>query len=165
MSGSLRRLTAKVSDSLRRRGRSARTEPRGPDGGGGDHRGTGGIAVSYAPVHDGDADPGEVVWTWVPYEDDPSQGKDRPVLVLGWAGADLAGVALSSKDHSDRRDAEDWVPVGTGGWDASARPSYADTGRLLRFAPTAVRREGSALAEDRFAAVLARVARRHDWQP
>ena len=45
----------------------------------------------YAPERDGEPDPGEVVWAWVPYEDDPSQGKDRPVLVLqtdgdGWTG-------------------------------------------------------------------------------
>ena len=39
---------------------------------------------SYAPEQDGDPDPGEVVWAWIPYEDDPKQGKDRPVIVLGW---------------------------------------------------------------------------------
>lgn len=33
-------------------------------------------------VRDGDPDPGEVVWTWVPYGDDPSQGKDREGAVL-----------------------------------------------------------------------------------
>ena len=37
----------------------------------------------YAPDLDGRADPGEIVWTWVVYEDDPSRGKDRPVLVVG----------------------------------------------------------------------------------
>ena len=26
--------------------------------------------ASYTPVMDGDADPGEVVWTWVPYQED-----------------------------------------------------------------------------------------------
>ena len=40
----------------------------------------------YAPEADGEPDPGEVVWAWVPYEDDPSQGKDRPVLLLDTAG-------------------------------------------------------------------------------
>src|SRR5262249_40217914 len=30
----------------------------------------------YAPDLDGQADPGEIVWTWVAYEDDPRQGKD-----------------------------------------------------------------------------------------
>jgi hypothetical protein len=37
----------------------------------------------YSPNLDGRADPGEVVWTWVTYEEDPSRGKDRPVLVVG----------------------------------------------------------------------------------
>ena len=36
-------------------------------------------AFSYSPDPDGDADPGEVVWAWVPFEEDPAQGKDRPV--------------------------------------------------------------------------------------
>ena len=31
----------------------------------------------YAPQLDGDADPGEIVWTWVAYEDDRGRGKDR----------------------------------------------------------------------------------------
>ena len=35
--------------------------------------------TTYAPKPDGRPDPGEVVWAWVPYEDDSSQGKDRPV--------------------------------------------------------------------------------------
>lgn len=146
--GSLRRLKDKVTASLRTR-----------------QEATGGITVAYAPEHDGDADPGEVVWTWVAYEDDPTQGKDRPVLVLGWDGPLLAAVQLSSKDHGSRRDAHEWVPVGTGGWDREARPSYADASRLLRVEPSAVRREGSALEEGRFEQVVARVGELHGWRP
>ncbi len=41
--------------------------------------------ISYAPDLDGAADPGEVVWTWVPFEEDAAQGKDRPVLVVARA--------------------------------------------------------------------------------
>lgn len=145
--GSLRRLKDKVAASLRARNQA-----------------TGTVTVAYAPSRDGDADPGEVVWTWVAYEDDPTQGKDRPVLVLGWDGPLLAGVQLSSKDHGSRRDAHEWVPVGTGGWDREARPSYADASRLLRIDPGAVRREGSALDEDRFSVVVARVGELHGWQ-
>ena len=37
---------------------------------------SGPLEVSYAPEADGEPDPGEVVWTYVSYEDDPSQGKD-----------------------------------------------------------------------------------------
>ena len=56
--------------------------------------------TEYAPEIDGEPDPGEVVWGWVPYEDDPSQGKDRPVLVLATAGSGEAdawvGLMLSN---------------------------------------------------------------------
>ena len=31
--------------------------------------------VEYAPDLDGRADPGEIVWTWVVYEDDPTRGR------------------------------------------------------------------------------------------
>ena len=74
----------------------------------------------YAPEIDGEPDPGEVVWAWVPYEEDPSQGKDRPVLVLDTDGDGWTGLMLSSQDHD--RDAADearfgryWMDVGTGG--------------------------------------------------
>lgn len=146
--GSLRRLKDKVAASLQAR-----------------QGASGAITLSYAPERDGDADPGEVVWSWVAYEDDPTQGKDRPVLVLGWDGSMLAAVPLSSKDHGARNDAHEWVPVGTGGWDQQARPSYADASRLLRIDASAVRREGAALDEDRFHQVVARVSELHDWRP
>ncbi|MBF0958680.1 MAG: growth inhibitor PemK, partial [Actinomyces sp.] len=42
--------------------------------------------ASYQPIMDGDADPGEVVWTWVPYQEDASVGKDRPAVVIGAQG-------------------------------------------------------------------------------
>ena len=114
----------------------------------------------YAPERDGEPDPGEVVWAWVPYEDDPSQGKDRPVLVLQTDGDGWAGLMLSSQDHD--RDAEDearwgrhWMDVGTGGWDAQGRPSEVRLDRLIRLERDAVRREGAALDETIFTAVVA----------
>ena len=157
------RLRQAVGDALRNRGRKGnarRREERGIDA-----SATGGIVVSYAPERDGDADPGEVVWTWVPYEDDPAKGKDRPVLILGHAGPLLAGVPLSSRDHDGRRDEHEWVPVGRGAWDGSGRPSYADASRLLRIRPGDVRREGAALHENRCLEVLDRVTDLHDWRP
>ncbi len=97
------------------------------------------------------------MWAWVAYEDDPAQGKDRPVLVVGRWGRDLAGVPLTSKE---RPGDDDRFPVGTGGWDAAARPSYACLDRLLRLDPATVRREGAALAEPRFRAVVDALRRR-----
>ena len=49
--------------------------------------------LGYSPKADGRPDPGEVVWAWVPYEEDPSQGKDRPVLVIGKEGTMLLALA------------------------------------------------------------------------
>ena len=115
--------------------------------------------TTYEPEIDGEPDPGEVVWAWVPYEDDPSQGKDRPVLVLGVEGDGWTGLMLSSQDHD--RDAEDearhgrhWMDVGTGGWDSQGRPSEVRLDRLVRLVPDGVRREGAALDESIFAAVV-----------
>ncbi len=113
----------------------------------------GGITIEYSPSLDGDPDPGEVVWTWVAYEDDPTQGKDRPVVVIGRRGSRLAGVALTSKRH----DRESQVAVGTGPWDREGRPSYAKVDRLLDIDPDAVRREGAILDRARFDEVVAAV--------
>ena len=57
----------------------------------------------YSPDLDGRADPGEVVWTWVTYEEDPTRGKDRPVLVVGRDHATLLGLMMSSQErHASR---------------------------------------------------------------
>ncbi|WP_246119454.1 type II toxin-antitoxin system PemK/MazF family toxin, partial [Cellulomonas massiliensis] len=114
-----------------------------------DHRGP--VAPQYAPrLHDGDADPGEVVWTWVPYEDDPTQGKDRPVVVLARDGADVLALMLTSKDHDrdaarEARRGRYWLDVGAGDWDARRRPSEVRVDRVLRLDPRAIRREGAVL--------------------
>jgi hypothetical protein len=124
-------------------------------------------ATSYAPVADGLPDPGEVVWTWVPYEDDPRRGKDRPVLLLGRSGQRLLGLMLTSKDHD--RDAADearwgrhWMDVGTGGWDRERRPSEVRLDRLLLVDPAEVRREGAALDPVMFDRVVEAARRFHD---
>jgi hypothetical protein len=117
----------------------------------------------WAPRPDGRPDPGEVVWAWVPYEDDPTRGKDRPVLVLGEERGQLLALQLTSKDHDRDADQERqagrlWMDVGTGNWDRQRRPSEVRLNRLLRLDPTAVRREGAALSRDMFDAVVAAAA-------
>ena len=68
--------------------------------------------IAYAPDLDGQADPGEIVWTWVVFEDDPTRGKDRPVLVVGRDRRTLLGLMLSSQNyHSDD---PAWVGIGAG---------------------------------------------------
>jgi len=115
-----------------------------------------GVTIEYTPQLDGDPDPGEIVWAWVPYEDDPTLGKDRPVVVIGRRGAALCGVALSTKRHGHD------VEVGTGSWDGDGRTSYAKVERLLDVDPAEVRREGAILERARFDALVAAVDALHD---
>ncbi|MGA9279537.1 type II toxin-antitoxin system PemK/MazF family toxin [Ilumatobacter sp.] len=121
-----------------------------------------GVRVEYTPEIDGEADPGEVVWAWVPFEEDPNRGKDRPVVVIGRTntpqGARLAGVALTSKNKGR----DDHVPVGTGDWDPKHRDSWAKVDRLLLLDDDDVRREGAVLARNRFDDVVGNAARYHD---
>jgi hypothetical protein len=117
-----------------------------------------GVRVEYRPALDGDPDPGEVVWTWVPFEDDPKLGKDRPVVIIGRHGDHLSGVALTSKQTGR----DDHVEIGSGPWDARARSSYAKVDRLLDIDPDDVRREGAILNRRSFDAVIQAVERRHD---
>ena len=116
------------------------------------------LRITYAPDRDGEPDAGEIVWTWVPFEEDHSQGKDRPVLVVGHDGPWLLGVQLTSKDHDGRPrrlGGPQWVDIGRGAWDPQRRPSEVRVDRVVRVDPTAVRREGSVLPRDRFELVVA----------
>ncbi|MBN9376265.1 MAG: type II toxin-antitoxin system PemK/MazF family toxin [Cellulomonas sp.] len=147
--------------------------PRGP----GVPRPTGHVALpdyprrltpAYAPSLDGDADPGEVVWTWVPFEDDPSQGKDRPVLVVGHDEPYLLGLMLTSKDHSrnaakEARQGRHWMDIGSGGWDAQRRPSEVRLDRVLRIDPRSVRREGSVMPRPLFDEIVASLVEVKGW--
>ncbi len=121
----------------------------------GDFRGT--VHAVYAPDLDGDPDPGEIVWTWVPFEEDHTRGKDRPVLLVGHDGPWLLGLMLTSRDHDARpgRAPGRWVDVGSGDWDARRRPSEIRVDRVLRVDPAAVRREGAVLDRARFDDVVA----------
>jgi hypothetical protein len=123
-------------------------------------------AIAYAPKPDGQPDPGEIVWTWVPFEEDNSVGKDRPVLLVGSDGDWLLGVMLTSKDHDHdaRRQhaaGREWVDIGSGGWDRSGRPSEVRVNRLIRVDPEAIRREGAVLARERFEEVATAIRQVH----
>ncbi|UXA16399.1 type II toxin-antitoxin system PemK/MazF family toxin [Mycobacterium sp. SMC-4] len=117
--------------------------------------------VAYSPDLDGRADPGEVVWTWVVYEDDPSQGKDRPVLVVGRDRQILLGLMLSSREHHG--DDPNWVGIGTGSWDHEGRPSWVRLDRVLDVPEEGIRREGAILAREVFDVVAARLRADYSW--
>jgi PemK-like, MazF-like toxin of type II toxin-antitoxin system len=118
--------------------------------------------VVYAPDLDGRADPGEIVWTWVVYEDDPTRGKDRPVLVVGRDRSVLLGLMLSSKEHygSD----PDWVGIGAGDWDYEGRESWVRLDRVLDVPEEGIRREGAILEREIFDVVAARLRTDYAWR-
>lgn len=131
-------LFSRVRDLFRRRPATPRAQQRAP------------VWSEYAPHRDGKPDPGEVVWAWVPFDENDGRGKDRPVLVLTLAQGELRGLMLTSKDH-DRDAAQEarwgryWMDIGAGPWDPKRRPSEARLDRLITIPVSSVRREGAAL--------------------
>ena len=117
--------------------------------------------VVYAPDLDGRADPGEIVWTWVVYEDDPTRGKDRPVLVVGRDRQTLLGLMLSSQDY--HADDQHWVGIGSGPWDYEGRPSWVRLDRVLDVPEEGIRREGAIVERRTFDLVAARLRADFSW--
>jgi hypothetical protein len=125
-----------------------------------DPRTTRGADISYAPRSDGRADPGEIVWTWVPYEERDGRGKDRPVLVVAaLRDGSLLGLQLTSKPHEDQWD----LGIGAGPWDSAGRPSWVRLERVFRLQQGGIRRAGVALPPDRYAVVAGELTRRFGW--
>lgn len=129
----------------------------------GDYRGA--PPMTYDPHPGKLPDPGEVVWTWVPFEEDHEQGKDRPALVVGRDGDWLLALGLTSQDHDLDKAQEAaagryWVEIGSGPWDAQGRISEVRINRVIRVDPTRVRRVSGRLERVRFEKVAAAVRRR-----
>ena len=117
--------------------------------------------IVYAPDLDGRADPGEFVWTWVVFEDDPTRGKDRPVLVIGRDRQTLLGLLLSSQHHHDGD--PHWVGIGAGPWDYEGRPSWVRLDRVLDVPEEGIRREGAIVERRTFDVVAARLRADFSW--
>jgi PemK-like, MazF-like toxin of type II toxin-antitoxin system len=115
----------------------------------------------YAPDLDGPASTGEVVWTWVARDDDPTCGNDRPVLVVGRDRHTLLGLILSSQENcaTDR----DWVRIGSCSWDDDGRPSWIRLDRVLDVPEEGIRREGAILERQVFDVVAARLRADYSW--
>jgi len=116
------------------------------------------VTLDYAPEADSDPDPGEVVWAWVPFQEDPSQGKDRPLLVVGRPeqGPGYVALMLSSRDRAGEYG---WVLLGSGPWDRDGRQSWVKVDRMLLVHDGGIRREGAVVDGERFLQVMDKVVR------
>src|SRR5690606_8247099 len=111
---------------------------------------------------DGAPDAGEVVWTWVPYEEDDGRGKDRPVLVIGTESASrVYAVRMTSKAHERDRD---YLPIGSGAWDSQGRESWVDVEQLYSVHVDGMRREAAVLDRGRFERVAEALSARYGWR-
>lgn len=102
--------------------------------------------------------PGSVVWTWIRFSDDITQGKDRPVVVMTVNGSKLQVLPMTSKEHANRSDE---MTVGSGPWDPRGRTSYLKLATLIQVDRQQVRRVAGRLDDRRFAMVMREVARHH----
>lgn len=140
--------------------RTQRTAPRGSSYPG-DYDGE--VCTPFAARTDDQAQPGEVVWAWVPYEEDHNKGKDRPVLVVGRDDPWLLALPMTSVDHDLDEDQErsagrHWIDVGKGAWDRRRRPSEARVDRVVRVHPESVRRQGGSVSRTVYQAVIEAIA-------
>lgn len=119
------------------------------------------VRMTYVPSTDGNPDPGEIVWTWVPYEERDGRGKDRPVLLVA-TEADGTAVALqlTSKPHGGDGN---FVAIGRGSWDFEGRQSWVALDRVFRVHPAGMRREAAAIDAAEFRRVTEALASRYGW--
>lgn len=157
----LRRAADVATTLLTDPGKRSGSAPHGPGGVRSAPTGDRAREIVYAPEPDGAADPGEIVWTWVPFEEDPGRGKDRPLLVVGRSGTALLGLMLSSQDK--RAGDPDWVGIGTGAWDREGRGSYIRLDRVLEVDEHGIRREGAILDRGTFDRVAGQLRSRYGW--
>ncbi len=119
------------------------------------------VAVGYSPSRNDVPDSGEVIWTWVPYEENDGRGKDRPVLVIGRHSLErVYAVRMTSRPHDGDRD---YLSIGSGGWDSQGRESWVDIEQLYSVHHKGMRREAAVLDARRYGRVAEALIKRYGW--
>lgn len=115
------------------------------------------VKIAYRPRHpDGHADPGEVVWAEVPFEEDKTKSKDRPVLIIGRTadGKNLVGLQMTSKPGPGRKN------LGDGAWDTDRRDSYLKFDRFIQIDEHNYRKEGAYMKKPQFQEIVDELTKR-----
>ena len=123
---------------------------------------------------DGQVDPGEVVWFWVPNHDaDPNDETttttddttpkftERALVVIGRTGDHVLGLITSpNPEHADD---EKWLDIGSGPWDEQGRRSWLRLDKVIKVAETAIRRQGAVIPLGRFNRIASRLRNEYGW--
>lgn len=117
--------------------------------------------VFYAPDMDGQADPGEVVWIWVPTEGPHNPPKERAMVVVGRNRNTILGLIISC--NPEHRTEEEWMEIGAGAWDERGRQSWVRLDRILEASELDTRRQGVVVPRGRFERVANRLRNDFDW--
>lgn len=117
--------------------------------------------LRYAPDLAGQTGPGEIVWTWMVNDTDPTRGQDCPVLIVGRDRSTLLGLLVSGDPTPET--AADWVDIGFGNWDYQDRPSRIRLDRVLDVPEDGIRREGIIIPRDIFETVADRLRTHYSW--
>ncbi|TFB96727.1 type II toxin-antitoxin system PemK/MazF family toxin [Cryobacterium sp. MDB2-10] len=119
------------------------------------------VRLAYRPTRNASPDPGEIVWTWVPFEERDGRGKDRPVVIVAEAGKGaVLAVQLTSKDRTGH---PDYVALGVGDWDRSGRPSWVNVDRVFIVNPGGMRREAARVDAARYGRIATVLRGRYGW--
>lgn len=95
--------------------------------------------VPAPPAPTSSPKPREYWFADVPFDDDPRQSKDRPILIVAVSPRRVWVHKVSSQDKSARHG---WIPVETHTWDAAPQggPSWLEVGSLRSIRRTGLRR-------------------------
>lgn len=117
--------------------------------------------IFYAPDMDGQADPGEVVWIWAPADGPNQPPRERAIVVMGRNRNSVLGLLVSC--NPEHRAEEEWIDIGSGGWDPRGRQSWVRLDRVLEVSELGIRRQGTVIPQGRFERIANRLRNDFGW--
>lgn len=118
-------------------------------------------SIFYAPNMDGQVDPGEVVWFWVPDERSETKLTERALVVIGRHGDLVLGLITSPNPVHAM--SEKWIDIGSGPWDDAGRKCWLRLDKIIKVPETAIRRQGAVIPLRRFNRVANRLREDYNW--
>lgn len=118
-------------------------------------------SIFYAPNMDGQVDPGEVVWFWVPDEKSEAKLTERALVVVGRHANLVLGLITSPNPMHAL--SEKWIDIGSGPWDDAGRKSWLRLDKVIKVPETAIRRQGAVIPLQRFHLIANRLRADYGW--